>query len=211
MLRIAIFLAVTLVWAHAFEPMPMPKSGISGAGGDKMAFKIMLSKKPQELDPNVCVVVGSIYANGDQELGVKKNIDKGMAYMQRASDQNISMGMLLLANAYAEKDNYTGFYEQMTRLYKADDQKLSVPAGLTLAGIYASQDMYEQSFSALLYVAQKYGDSRAQFLAGYSIVSGTYAPSYMNKRDGEFLIYQACTNEERDPSLADKCLVYNIN
>jgi len=198
-----LFMMVVCLYAQ-IPTMQLP-SPTAGQKNGMMAFKVLVTKPPHELDPEMAVIVGTIFSHGDSELKVNKNIDKALRYYQFAGENNVSMGYLLSANIYAKKEDLKNYVENMEKVVSANDDKISVPAGLQLASVWKDIDQIEKSVEVLRYVADRYQDSRAQFLVGYSLVSGELKSNELSVRDGEFYIYQACHNPHIDSAVKHQC------
>ena len=209
MTKLFFTLCLLSVYLYAQIPsmnLPSPTGGQNGM----MAFKVLVTKPPHELDPEMSVIVGTIFSHGDKELGVNKNIEKALQYYQYAGESNVSIGYLLSANIYAEKDDFKRYVQSMEKVISANDAKLSVPAGLQLASVWKDMDHIDKSVEVLRYVADRYQDSRAQFLVGYSLVTGEFRSKELSTRDGEFYIYQACNNPLRDEAVKRQCSNLNL-
>jgi len=189
----------------AVDPMPIPKTDFSHGAG--IALKSLMAKAPQELDPNLCVIVGTAYLEGSMESGVQRSTEKGLVYLKYASENNVILADAVLANYFLENRQLDQYAQSMQRVIFSGDEKIAVPAGLLLGNFYSEIGQTIDSVKTLRYVADHYGDSRAQFLAGYAIATGEYNAT---KRDGEFLIYQACINPKVDPVVVEKCALMGI-
>lgn len=200
--------AITFVSLYAVSPMPLPKTDFSQGSG--MALKSLMAKPPQELEPSLCVIVGTAYLEGSKESGVPKMPEKGVAYLQHASENGVTLADAVLANYYLENRNLDNYARYMQKVVFSGDEKIAVPAGLLLSSFYGEIGQMNDSVKTLRYVADYYRDSRAQFLAGYAIATGEYSEADATKRDGEFLIYQACTNPRVDPAVSMRCTQMGI-
>ena len=192
----------------AVGPMSLPKTDFVQGGG--MSLKVLMSKPPQELDPNLCVLIGSAYLEGSLENGIQKSPKKGEAYLKYAGENGVALADALLANHYLLNRDLDRYARSMQRVVFSGDEKIAVPAGILLGNFYSEIGQIPDSVRVLRYVAERYGDTRAQFLAGYAILSGEYSAPDVSKRDGEFLIYQACTNPKSDPAVMAKCTQMGI-
>lgn len=200
-----------LLWAipalFAIQAMPLPNNIASIPV--TQAFQALLTKEPSHLDPEVAVIVGTIYCQGSKEMKVLKNQKRCFEYLDFASEKKVVLADLVKANQYALNEDHKNYQAAMEKVMKSGDIRLSVPAGLQLAGYFASKDMTGKSVETLRYVADVYGDSRAQFMVAYSILNGDHIPNDLTKKDGRFYLYQACTNINIDPMVKQKCEIYN--
>lgn len=174
-------------------------------GADTAALKILIHQEPKELTPEMSIVVGNIYHQGMSELNVKKNPKQARRYYEWASNNNVAMGSLLLGNLCLENNDHKCFIENMEKVIKAKDDKLSVPVAFQLTLYWNNLNRIDRSFQVMNYTADIYDDDRAQFMVGFSIVSGEYTPKGWSKKDGEFYIYQACTNKKQHLEVKNKC------
>lgn len=187
----------------AVSPLPLPQTDFSQGPG--VALKSLMAKPPQELDPNLCVIVGTAYLEGSAEAGIAAAPQKGLLYLNHASEEGVILADAVLANHYLQSNRLDQYARHMQKIIFSGDASIAVPAGLLLGSFYGEIGQTEDSVQTLRYIADRYSDSRAQFLAGYAIVTGEYKASDTTIRDGEFLIYMACTNEKIDPAVAVKC------
>lgn len=199
MIKVILLLLATLLLA---SESPQPKM-IPGA--DTAALKVLVHQDPEDLVPEMAVIVGNIYQQGMDELNIKKNPLKAKEYFKWAVKNKVPMGSFLLGNLCLEQGDQKCFVEQMEIVVKAKDQKLSVPAAFQLTLFWNNVNRIDRSFEVMNYVADVYSDDRAQFMVGYSIVSGEYTPKGWSKRDGEFYLYQACTNTHQHDEVKGKC------
>jgi hypothetical protein len=116
------------------------------------------------------------------------------------------MGSFLLGNLCLEQGDQKCFVDQMELVIKAKDSKMSVPAAFQLTLYWNNLNRIDRSFEVMNYVADVYDDDRAQFMVGYSIVSGEYIPKGWSNKDGEFYLYQACTNTHQHTEVKEKCV-----
>lgn len=182
---------------------------MSPQGIDVLTLKAMVAKKPKDLEPEIAIMVGNIYQNGMKELKVNPNIKKAKLYYQSGADRGVIIGNLLLANLAASEGNIKIYVNEMETIIRANDEKLSIPAGLQLSAFWVSKNNPKQSMETLLYLANVYDEPRAQFLVGWSIVSGEYVPHDMSERDGQGYLYQACHNPKITPEIQRQCDLYS--
>ncbi len=195
-----LFLSITLSFGKQFN-MQQPSS----AGADMSALKILVHSEPKDLEPEMAVVVGTVYLKGMEELKISKNPTKAKTYFEWASKNKVTMGSFLLANTcYSQKDTKC-FVEKMEEVVKAKDPKISIPAAFQLAQFWNNINRTDRAFETMHYTADVYDDDRAQFMVGYSIASGDYIPKGWSKKDGEFYLYQACTNNIQHDEVKAKC------
>jgi len=177
-------------------------------GMDMLAIKALMVKKPNELEPDVSIMIGNIFQNGMQELGVKKNTQKAKIYYKSGAIRGVLIGNLLLANLALEEKDIKTYIKEMEFIIKANDYKLSIPAGLQLAAFWASINNKKSSIETLIYIATIYDDPRAQFMVGWSITTKEFIPNGMTQDDGQQFLYQACTNPTRTKEIQTQCDKY---
>lgn len=199
MIKILLLLFASLMFAS--EPL-QPKMA---PGADMAALKVLVHQEPKDLVPEMAVIVGNIYQQGMDDLNIKKNPKKAKEYFLWAAKNKVVMGHFLLGNLCMEQGDQKCFVEQMEKVIKAKDQKMSVPAAFQLTLYWNNINRIDRAFEVMNYTADVYNDDRAQFMVGYSIVSGEYVPKGWSKKDGEFYLYQACTNSIQHAEVKDKC------
>jgi hypothetical protein len=193
---------------YAIQTFPVPQEkGVSSLPMTP-AFQLLMLKEPKELDPQVAVIVGAVYCEGSKEMKVQKNQKRCFEYLDFASKNKVALADLIKANQFAKIDDHVGYQDSMEKVMMSGDEQLSIPAGLQLAGYYANEDKLAMSVRVLRYVADVYSDSRAQFMIAYSILNGDYTPVDLSRSDGQFYLYQACTNTNIDPVVEQKCEIY---
>lgn len=198
-----LFLFLLLTSLFGVGHMPLPQTNF-GAASSAM-LKQMMTKRPSELEPGLCVIVATAYLEGGEEAGVSKDAAKAERYLLSASRRGETLADALLSNLYLDQRRLDDYAKTMQRIVMSGNEKIAVPAGLLLSSFYAEVGQQDDSIRLLRYVAERYGDSRAQFLAGYAISTGEYGGDDASKTDGEFLIYQACTNARIDPAVQLRC------
>lgn len=176
---------------------------------NSIALKALISKAPAELNPEMAVTVGGMYQFGMEELSLKKNLKKAKLYYKSGADRNVTIGNLLLANMALEEKDIDTYASQMEIIIKADDEKLSIPAGLQLSSFWTAMDNYEKSTRVLQYLAEVYNEPRAQFLLGWAIVTKEYVPDGLTEKDGQFYLYQACNNPSKTEEIQKQCDLYS--
>jgi lipopolysaccharide biosynthesis regulator YciM len=176
-------------------------------GADIAALKIMVHQEPKELSPEMSVVVGGIYHQGMDELNIKKNPKLAEKYYKWGIDNNVTMGSFLLANLCIEHGNHKCYIENMEKVIKANDDKLSVSAAFQLTMYWNHLNRIDRSFQVMQYTADAYDDDRAQMLVGHAIISKEYVPKGWSKKDGDFYIYQACNNKNMHTEVKKQCSV----
>jgi len=170
-----------------------------------LAIKSLLLKSPKELDAKTAIMVGNIYQNGMADLRIHANPEKAKRYYESGAKRGQAMGNLLLANMAIKEKNIQEYEKQMHRVMKSGDEQLSIPAGLQLAAFYTSFNKNDKAVSVLLYLANVYDEPSAQFMVGWSIVSGAYTPPGMNIEDGKGYLNTACSNPKRTEKITQKC------
>lgn len=177
----------------------------AAAGMDTLTLKHLVSTPADELEPEMAVIVGSIYNSGMSEIGVEKNYEKAKIYLKTAGDKGVPMGHLLLSGACAEHDDMECFTSNLDNVMRAKNNEISIPAGFKLAGYYTTQNNIGKAVESLRFMADEYNEPRAQFMVGWSIYSKEYMPSDMTYRDGEFYLFQACTNSIAPAEVKNQC------
>lgn len=198
---VAVILALSMS-LFAIEHLPVPKTDFASSS---MMLKQMLAKPPSELQPAMCVIVGTAYLDGSKEAGVARDAGKAELYLLHASQHGEVLADALLANLYLDQRRLDDYAKAMQRVMASGQERIAVPAGMLLSAFYGELGQNDDSVRVLRYVAERYGDSRAQFLAGYAIVNGEYGGNDAGLNDGKFLIYQACTNSKIDPAVQLRC------
>ncbi len=205
--KLLLALLFTLV-LEASDTIPsLNKNVIKGM--EALSLKVMVSKSPRDLEPDMSIVVGNMYENGMPELNIKKNVAKAKTYYKSSALRGVAMGNLLLANLAIAENDIEVYISEMESVIKANDKKLSIPAGLQLSAYWLSVGNKEHSINTLRYVADRYDEPRAQFLVGWSIVSKDYTPVDMTDKDGQFYLYSACHNPRRTKEIQLQCDLYS--
>lgn len=175
------------------------------SGADITALKILVHKDPEELTPEMSIIVGNIYHQGMGDLSVKRDDKKARKYYEWAVKNKLTMGSLVLANLCLGQNDQKCYIEQMEKVVKAKDPALSASAAFQFTQYWNNMGNTAKAFEVMNYTADVYDDDRAQFMVGFSILSGAYIPKGWSKKDGEFYMYQACTNPNKHEEVKIKC------
>lgn len=203
-LLIVLFMLFTCLQASSIVTLPLKTDGSS----DMVALKAFVTMPPVDLEPEVALMVGTMFQNGMKELGINKNINKAKIYFKSAGDRGVAMGYLILANIALSENNDKEYVEKMELVIKANDKALSSISGLQLAAYWVSKNQIERSFEPLIYVADVYDNAKAQFMIGWSIATKSHIPHNLSEQDGQFYLYQACNNPSRTEKIQLQCTMY---
>lgn len=190
---------------HLDKPLDM---GQQVKGKDVATLRALAATPPEDLAPELAVIVGNFYMQGMDDIGVNKDLKRARPYFKYAGENKVVMGDFLLGNLCFEEGDQACFVTQMEKVIAADDPKLSTPTAFQLTIYWNALDRIDKSFEVMRYTADVYQDSRAQFMVGYSVVSGAYVPDDLTQNDGQFYLYQACHNDNIHKEVQQKCELY---
>ena len=201
----------TLIFIIAIYSGLFAQNNIIPEGTDLLAIKSLMLREPSELDPNMSLLVGSMYQHGMKDMGVSQNRPRALEYYKHAAKNKIVMANLIIANMSLEDNSIPSYIKNLWIVVRAKNSELSIPSGLQLSSYFIAHNKRKESIEVLQFLADEYNEPRAQFLIGWATIYENFTSQRLSKKDGRFYMYQACKNLNRTQKIETYCKKAGIN